>query len=107
MLRECEGKIAPTSLPFLRRSCRRILVDDARAHLANKRGGRFEHVHLDEAMNASPQGSEDLIALDDALKALEEMDPRKARVVELRFFAGMSLEQTTETLEISVLSVKR
>jgi len=58
-------------------------------------------------MDASPQDSGDLIALDDALKALEEMDPRKARVVELRFFAGMSVEQTAETLRISVPSVKR
>jgi RNA polymerase sigma factor (sigma-70 family) len=58
-------------------------------------------------MDASPQNSEDLVALDDALKTLEEMDQRKARVVELRFFAGLSLEQTAETLEISVPSVKR
>jgi RNA polymerase sigma factor (TIGR02999 family) len=86
---------------------RRILVDTARAHLANKRGGHFEHVRLDESMDASPQNSEDLIALDDALKTLEEMDQRKARVVELRFFAGLSLEQTADTLEISVPSVKR
>jgi RNA polymerase sigma factor (TIGR02999 family) len=86
---------------------RRILVDAARAHLANKRGGYFEHVRLDESMDASPQNSEDLVALDDALKTLEEMDQRKARVVELRFFAGLSLEQTAETLEISVPSVKR
>jgi RNA polymerase sigma factor (TIGR02999 family) len=86
---------------------RRILVDAARAHLANKRGGRFEHVRLDESLDAARHDSEDLIALDDALKALEEMDPRKARVVELRFFAGLSLEQTAETLEISVPSVKR
>jgi len=86
---------------------RRILVDSARAHLADKRGGLFKHVSLDESMDVSPQGSGDLIALDDALKALEEMDPRKARVVELRFFAGMSVEQTAETLRISVPSVKR
>ncbi len=86
---------------------RRILVDSARAHLAGKRGGRFEHVYLDEAMDASPPNSENLIALDDALKALEEMDPRKARVVELRFFAGLSMEQTAEALKISVPSVKR
>jgi len=86
---------------------RRILVDSARAHLAGKRGGGFEHVYLDESLDASPQRSEDLIALDDALKALEEMDPRKARVVELRFFSGLSVEQTAEALKISVPTVKR
>ncbi len=89
------------------RIMRRILVDSARAHLADKRGGRFEHVYLDESVDACAHGSEDLIALDDALKALEQMDPRKARVVELRFFAGLSVEQTAETLKISVPSVKR
>jgi hypothetical protein len=51
---------------------RRVLVDSARAHLADKRGGRLPHVYLDESMDASPQSSEDLIALDDALNALEE-----------------------------------
>jgi RNA polymerase sigma factor (TIGR02999 family) len=86
---------------------RRILVDSARAHLADKRGGRFAHVYLDESMDGSGQGSEELIALDDALKALEEMDPRKARVVELRFFAGLSVEETAEILKISIPSVKR
>lgn len=86
---------------------RRILVDSARAHLAEKRGGRLPHVYLDESMDASPQSSEDLIALDDALRALGKMDPRKARVVELRFFAGLSVEQTAETLKISIPSVKR
>jgi RNA polymerase sigma-70 factor (ECF subfamily) len=86
---------------------RRILMDSARAHLADKRGGRLPHVYLDESIDASPQSSEDLIALDDALNALEEMDPRKARVVELRFFAGLSVEQTAEALNISAPSVKR
>ena len=86
---------------------RRILVDYARARLADKRGGSIPHVYLDESMDASPQSSEDLIALDDALNALEDMDPRKARVVELRFFAGLSVEQTAEALEISAPSVKR
>jgi RNA polymerase sigma factor (TIGR02999 family) len=86
---------------------RRILVDSARAHLAGKRGGLFEHVHFDESVDPSPQRSQDLIALDDALKALEDMDARKARVIELRFFAGLSVEDTAEALNISVPSVKR
>ena len=86
---------------------RRILVDAARAHLADKRGGGFAHVYLDESRDASPQRSEDLLALDDALNALEEIDPRKARVVELRFFSGLSMEETAEALKISVPTAKR
>jgi RNA polymerase sigma factor (TIGR02999 family) len=86
---------------------RRILVDSARAHLAEKRGGRLPHVCLDESMDTSPQSSEELVALDDALNALEQMDPRKARVVELRFFAGLSVEQTAEELRVSAPSLKR
>ncbi len=86
---------------------RRILVDSARAHLAEKRGGRLPLVYLDETRDAAPQSSEDLVALDDALKALEQMDPRKARVVELRFFAGLSEAETAEALNISVPSIKR
>ena len=86
---------------------RRILVDSARAHLADKRGGRSPHIYLDESMDTTPQSSEALITLDDALNALEKMDPRKARVVELRFFAGLSVEQIAEALKISAPSVKR
>jgi RNA polymerase sigma factor (TIGR02999 family) len=86
---------------------RRILVDAARARLADKRGGRLPHVCLNESMDGAPQSSEEFIALDDALNALEKMDQRKARVVELRFFAGLSVEQTAAALNISVPSVKR
>jgi len=89
------------------RIMRRILVDHARAHFAGKRGGQFAHVCLGESPDASARNIDDMIALDDALKALEEMDARKARVVELRFFAGLSVEETAETLNISVPSVKR
>jgi RNA polymerase sigma factor (TIGR02999 family) len=86
---------------------RRILVDSARARLTDKRGGRLPHVCLDECTDASPQSSDDLMALDEALNALAEMDLRKARVVELRFFAGLSVEETADALSISVPSVKR
>ena len=86
---------------------RRILVDSARAQLAEKRGGGWRHVILDESLDPSPQRSKDLIALDDALKALEEMDSRKARVVELRFFSGLSEEETADALKVSVPTVKR
>jgi RNA polymerase sigma factor (TIGR02999 family) len=86
---------------------RRILVDSARAHLAGKRGGRLPHVCLDESADASPQTSEELIALDEALNVLAEMDPRKSKVVELRFFTGLSEGKIAEVLRISVPSVKR
>jgi len=86
---------------------RRILVDSARAHFAGKRGGRLPHVSLDESMDAPAQSGNDLIALDDALNALEKLDPRKARVIELRFFGGLSEEVTAAALKISVPSVKR
>lgn len=86
---------------------RRILLDAAKARLTDKRGGRSPHVNLDEAMDAVPQRASDLIALDEALDALEKMDPRKARVVELRFFGGLSVEETAEVLKISPQSVMR
>ncbi len=86
---------------------RRILVDAAKARLAGKRGGRSPHVNLDEAMDAVPERPGDLVALDEALDALAEMDPRKGRVVELRFFGGMSVEETAEVLGISPQSVMR
>ena len=86
---------------------RRILVDAAKARLAGKRGGLSPHVNLNEAMDAVPQRPGNLVALDEALDALTEMDPRKARVVELRFFGGMSVEETAEVLGISPQSVMR
>jgi RNA polymerase sigma factor (TIGR02999 family) len=86
---------------------RRILVDSGRTHLADKRGGRLPRVYLDESMDAAPQSGEDLVALDDALNAFGKMEPRRARVVELRFFAGLSVEQTAEALRISAPTVKR
>jgi RNA polymerase sigma factor (TIGR02999 family) len=86
---------------------RRILVDAAKARLAGKRGGQSPHVNLNEAIDAVPARPGDLVALDEALDALAEVDPRKARVVELRFFGGMGVEETAEVLEISPQSVMR
>lgn len=86
---------------------RRILVDFARAQGRKKRGGRALQVPLSEAGNAVPSRSADLVALDEALKALEVLAPRQARVVELRFFAGLSLEEAAEALEVSVGTVRR
>jgi RNA polymerase sigma-70 factor (ECF subfamily) len=87
---------------------RRILVDAARARAsARRRGGiRASSVNLDQVPDLSGRAGE-LIALDDALNTLAQMDPRKARVIELRFFGGLSVEETAEVLKISPQSVMR
>jgi len=86
---------------------RRILVDFARARHREKRGGDALQVSLSEAANVALERSADLVALDDALQTLEKLDPRQARVVELRFFAGLSLEETAEALKVSLSTVRR
>jgi RNA polymerase sigma factor (TIGR02999 family) len=86
---------------------RRILVDQARLRGRAKRGGHLHRVTLAEAAELAPGRSLDLVALDDALSALEALDPRKAAVVELRFFAGLSLEETAVQLGISTETVSR
>jgi RNA polymerase sigma-70 factor, ECF subfamily len=86
---------------------RRILVDWARARGAFKRGGYLQPVQLEEALVVSPESEVDLVALDDALKALEVVDARKSRVVELRFFGGLSVEETAAVLKVSVETVTR
>ena len=83
------------------------LVDRARAHGAAKRGFGVPPVSLDAAPDASPERASELIAVDDALAALSKVDPRKGRVVELRFFGGLSIEETAGVLKISPDSVKR
>lgn len=89
------------------RIMRRILVDGARARTAGKRGGGAPHVSLDQAPEVSVARSEELIALDEALDQLAEVDERKARVVELRFFTGLSVKETAAALEVSEPSVLR
>ena len=87
---------------------RQILVDYARRHRAAKRGEGFERVTLGEAAALLPQsGSFDLLALDDALEELTEADPQLTRVVEMRFFGGLSIEETADVLGISAATVKR
>ena len=86
---------------------RRILVDFARSRASAKKGGGTQYVSLSEAMTISPERSEDLIALDDALESLSEFDSRKSRIVELRFFGGLSVEETAEVLKISGRTVMR
>jgi len=86
---------------------RRILVDHARNRKAKKRGGSRTRVTLDEALASSGPRSLDLVALDDALNELATLDPRQSRVVELRAFGGLSVEETAEVMEISPATVKR
>jgi RNA polymerase sigma factor (TIGR02999 family) len=85
---------------------RRILVEHARRHNL-KRGGGVQHVSLDTARMSGGNRGADLVALDDALEALSRLDPRKAQVVELRFFAGLSVEETAEVLRVSPVTVMR
>jgi RNA polymerase sigma factor (TIGR02999 family) len=86
---------------------RQILVDNARKHRSGKRGGGAVKVPLTEALSFTPERSSDVIALDDALKALAAVDERKCKVIELRFFGGLSVEETAQTLGISVATIGR
>ena len=86
---------------------RRILVDFARSRNYLKRGGGAQKVTLDDALVVSREPGQDLVALDDALKALAVTDARKSRVVELRFFGGLSVEETAEVLKVSADTVTR
>ncbi len=86
---------------------RRILVDHARARNYQKRGGGAQQVSLDEAATLAGDRAAELIALDEALQELAKMDERKARVVELRYFGGLSVEETAEALGVSVPTVTR
>jgi RNA polymerase sigma factor (TIGR02999 family) len=86
---------------------RRILIDYARRRQYAKRGGGAPHVSLDEAAVLSEERAADLIALDDALDSLASIDPQQSRVVELRFFGGLTVEETAEVLKLSHDMVKR
>jgi RNA polymerase sigma factor (TIGR02999 family) len=86
---------------------RQILVDYARRHAAAKRGGGVYKLPLEEATVMSGQKDVDILLLDDALKGLAKIDPRQSRVVELRFFAGLTLEEISEALEIAPATVQR
>jgi RNA polymerase sigma factor (TIGR02999 family) len=86
---------------------RHILLDQARRRVAAKRGGNAERVNLDDLPDIGGGRAAELIALDDALNALVTIDPRKARVVELRFFGGLSVEEAAEVLAVSPETVMR
>src|SRR5262245_44573729 len=86
---------------------RRILADGARRRHAHKRGGALERIELPELPGPSPDDPLDLLALDEALRKLEALHPQKAQVVQLRFFAGCSLEETAELLGIARATAQR
>ena len=88
-------------------SMRRILVDRARRKMAEKHGGGGEKIQLEEALVFSPQKSKDIVALDDALKQLELFSPRQSRVVELRFFGGLEMEEIAKIEGVSVRTAKQ
>jgi len=86
---------------------RQILVDYARRHKASKRGGSVCKLSLEDAKAASRRSDVDVVALDDALNTLAKIDPRQCRIVELRFFAGLSLQEISEAMEIAPATVQR
>jgi RNA polymerase sigma factor (TIGR02999 family) len=89
------------------RLMRYILVGFARARNQQKRGGGVQQVSLEEAVAVSADRSDDLVALDDALQTLAKYDPRKCQIVELRFFAGLSVEEAAEVMKLSPITIIR
>jgi RNA polymerase sigma factor (TIGR02999 family) len=89
------------------RLMRRVLVDHARSRAYRKRGGGAQHITLQEGLVALPEPTLDVVALDRALEVLAEVDARKSKVIELRFFGGLSVEETAEVLHVSTDTVKR
>lgn len=86
---------------------RHILVDYARAQLRGKRGGKQQKVSLDDSLLVSPDRTDELLAVNESLSRLEKMDPRQGRIVELRYFGGLTVDETAEVLQISSKTVLR
>jgi RNA polymerase sigma factor (TIGR02999 family) len=86
---------------------RRILVDHARSKGCDKRGGGAARITLDDALVVANEPGRDVVALDDALEALARVDERKSRMIELRFFGGLSVEETAAVFDVSADTVKR
>ncbi len=86
---------------------RHVLIDHARRRRYAKRGGDAEQVSLEDVAGMSDVRAAELVALDEALNELARLDPRKARVVELRYFGGLSIEETADVLDISAMTVRR
>jgi len=94
-------------LAIAAQAMRRILVERARSRRADKHGSGAQKVSLDEMADASDERAAELVALDDALQAFAAIDPRKARLVELRYFGGLTIEETAEVLGVSTPTVER
>ncbi len=92
---------------FAARTMRRILVDHARARRTAKRGSGVRAESLDDHVTIAARRDVDVVALDDALKALSALDPRQSRIVELRFFGGLTIQETAEVLEVGEATVSR
>ena len=86
---------------------RRILIDSARKHAAVKRGGPQEELSLDEVADIALEPDSNLLKLDEALNQLAKIDPRQSRIVELRYFGGLTIEETAEVISVSPATVKR
>ncbi len=86
---------------------RQILVEHARAQLTQKRGGGAEQIELEDALNYVPEKAAELVALDDALNSLAEFDQRKSRLIELRYFGGLSVEETAHVMNVSTATITR
>lgn len=86
---------------------RHILIDHARRHLYKKRGGGAQHVSLGEVVIASQERATELVALDEALTSLAKIDERKSKIVELRFFGGLSVDETAKALQLSPVTIMR
>jgi RNA polymerase sigma factor (TIGR02999 family) len=106
-LHKIEWKNRDHFLAIAARIMRRILVDSARMRKAEKRGGDLERVTFDEALPGFGNRRFDFVLLDEAIEALNRLDQRKAKVVELRFFGGLSVKETAQVLDISVATVMR
>jgi RNA polymerase sigma factor (TIGR02999 family) len=106
-LHEIEWKSRNHFLAIAARIMRRILIDSARLRKADKRGGDFERVTLDDGVLQSPGNRLDFVELDDAINALGGVDERKAKVIELRFFGGLSVRETADVLDVSAATVMR
>ncbi|MEK6282411.1 MAG: sigma-70 family RNA polymerase sigma factor [Acidobacteriota bacterium] len=86
---------------------RHVLIDHARRRLYAKRGGQAQQVPIEDVSAMSEERADELVALDEALHDLAKLDPRKASVVELRYFGGLSLEETADVLDVSLMTVRR
>jgi RNA polymerase sigma factor (TIGR02999 family) len=116
LINEAYLRLADQNIPWQNRAhffgiaarlMRQILVDHARAHKYAKRSGNAQKVSLDEAANLAQGRASELVALDEALESLARIDPQQARIVELRFFGGLTIEETAEVLGISHATVER